>query len=263
MSDLVTVVRTGRIATVSFDTGSRANALSQQLMRDLTVAAQDLHDCPEISAVILKGRDDNFSMGADLKDPEGSRNAKLSLSQRRIALRLGPRLCQAWEDVDALTICTIEGWCIGGGMAIAAACDLRVIADNTTMYVPEVERGMNMGWGSIPRFVALIGTARTKRLAALCEKVDAQTAMQWGLADYTVAPGKAFEKAMQIAADASALPPTALKSVKHDVNVAAHSLARATSHRDLDAFALMQTTDDFKEGIKSFFEGRDPNFTGD
>lgn len=263
MSDLVTVERAGRIATVSFDTGNRANALSQQLMRDLTAAAQDLHDCPDISAVVLKGRADNFSMGADLKDPEGGRNAKLALSQRRVALRVGPRLCQAWEDIDALTICAIEGWCIGGGMAIAAACDLRVVADNTTMYVPEVERGMNMSWGSIPRFVALIGTSRTKRLAALCEKVDADTAIQWGLADYSVAAGKTAEKAQKIATDASALPPTALKSVKHDVNVAAHSLARATSHRDIDAFALMQTSDDFKEGIKSFFEGRDPNFTGD
>lgn len=263
MTDLVTIKQSGRIATVSFDTGNTANALSQELMRQLTAAAERFHDCPDVSAVILAGRPDNFSMGADLKDAEGSQNAKLPLSQRRIALRVGPRLCQAWEDVDALTICAIEGWCIGGGVALAAACDLRVAGEPATIYVPEVERGMNMGWGSIPRFVALVGTARTKRLAALCEKIDAPTAHQWGLVDYLVPAGQSLDKAQQIAADAAALPPTALKAVKHDVNVAAHAMARATGHRDLDAFALMQGTDDFKEGIKAFLDGRDPSFTGD
>ena len=79
---------------------------------------------------------------------------------RRPPWKAGPRLCQAWEDVDALTICAIEGWCVGGGMALAAACDLRVASREATLYVPKVERGMNMSWGSIPRFVALVGPAR-------------------------------------------------------------------------------------------------------
>ncbi|MEM8617942.1 MAG: enoyl-CoA hydratase/isomerase family protein, partial [Pseudomonadota bacterium] len=158
-----------------FDTGQTANALSQALLEDLTKTAQRFHACPDISTVILTGRADNFSMGADLKDPDTSGGPKAPLSQRRIALRRGPALCEAWEKIDALTICAIEGWCIGGGMALAASCDLRIASETSTLYVPEVERGMNMSWGSIPRFVSLIGPARTKRLAALCEKVDAKT----------------------------------------------------------------------------------------
>ncbi|KCZ93854.1 enoyl-CoA hydratase/isomerase family protein [Hyphomonas johnsonii] len=263
MSDLVSVTREGRIATVRFDTGNRANALSQQLMRDLTETAQGFHDCPDISAVILTGRDDQFCMGADLKDPEGTAAAKSSLSQRRVLLRRGPRMCQAWEDVDALTICAVEGWCVGGGVALATACDLRVAADNSTFYVPEVERGMNMSWGSIPRFVALVGPARTKRIAALCEKIGAGMALDWGLCDHVVPAGTAMARAREIAEAAAALPPTALKSVKQDVNVAALALARATGHRDLEAFALMQQSDDFKEGVSAFLKGRKPDFTGD
>ncbi|MEM7494519.1 MAG: enoyl-CoA hydratase/isomerase family protein, partial [Pseudomonadota bacterium] len=157
MTGQVTIERDDRVAIVRFDTGKAANALNQALLEELTNAAKDFHACPDISAVILTGRQDNFSMGADLKDSDTSGGPKAPLSQRRIALRRGPALCDAWEKVDALTICAIEGWCIGGGMALAASCDLRVSSETSTLYVPEVERGMNMSWGSIPRFVALIG----------------------------------------------------------------------------------------------------------
>lgn len=261
--DLVRIQTEGRTAIVSFDTGAKANALSQQLMRELTEAARLFHGDPAISVVILTGRPDNFTLGADLKDPEGADARRAGLSERRILLRNGPSMCEAWEQVDALTICAIEGWCVGGGAALAAFCDLRVASSAATFYVPEVERGMNMSWGSIPRFVALVGPARTKRIAALCERIDAGTALAWGLYDYLAEPGGALPKALEIGASAARLPPTALKMVKHDTNVAALTLAKATAHRDLEAFALMQQTEDFREGVAAFFEKRDPDFTGD
>ena len=263
MAELVTIRTEGRTAIVSFDTGSRANALSQRLMRELTAAAIRFHDAPDISTVILTGRADMFTMGADLKDPERQDPAEVPLSERRIIQRAGPRLCAAWEQVDALTVCAIEGWCIGGGMALMASLDLRVASYEARFYVPEVERGMNMSWGSIPRFVALVGPARAKRLAALCEKVDAKTAEAWGLVDYLAPHGEALDRARTLAQDAAKLPPTALKMVKQDVNVAAHALTRATGHRDLESFLLMQESEDFREGVASFLEGRDPTFTGD
>lgn len=261
--DLVSIRKEGRIATVSFDTGSKANALSQKLMRELTQAARQFHADPSVSAVIVTGRADTFTLGADLKDSEGADVRKLGLAERRIRLRNGPDMCAAWEEIDALTICAIEGWCVGGGAALAGFCDLRVASSAATFYVPEVERGMNMSWGSIPRFVALIGPARTKRIAGLCEKINAETALAWGLYDHVTAPGEALAKAQEIAEAAARLPPTALKMVKQDVNVAALALAKATAHRDLEAFALMQQTEDFREGVKAFFEKRDPDFTGD
>ncbi len=261
--ELVRIQIDGRIATVSFDTGSKANALSQKLMRELTEAARLFAGDPAISAVILTGRAENFTLGADLRESEGVDVRRLGLAERRVRLRTGPAMCEAWEAVDALTISAIEGWCVGGGAALAVSCDLRVAAQTSTIYVPEVERGMNMSWGSIPRFVALIGPARAKRIAGLCEKVGAETALGWGLIDHITPPGGALAKAREIAVAAAKLPPTALKMVKQDVNVAALALARATAHRDLEAFALMQQTDDFREGVKAFFEKRDPDFTGD
>lgn len=259
----VGITRHGRVAIVRFDRGFRANPLSLALLRELTEVARGFHDCPDVSAVVLTGRVDGFCMGMDLKDPAQAASRAGGLARRRIDLRSGPRMCQAWEDVDAITICAIEGWCVGGGAALAAACDLRVMARSARVYVPEVERGMNMSWGSIPRFTALVGPARAKRIAALCEQVDAPTALDWGLADEVCADGEALATACRIAERAAALPPTAMKMVKHDVNIAAHALAKATAHRDFDAFALTEKSADFGEGVASFLEGREPRFTGD
>ena len=253
----------GRIAVVRFDRGDKANALSTDAMRQLTDAARSFHACPDISAVILTGQAQNFTLGADLKDPARTEQRAQKLGGRRISLRIGPEMCEAFERIDALTIVAIEGWCVGGGAALAVACDLRVMAKSSTVYVPEVARGMNMSWGSIPRMTALVGPARAKRLAALCEKVDAATALSWGLADAVCEDGQALERAMQFARAAAALPPTALKMVKRDVNVAALALSQATAHRDLEAFALMERSDDFAEGVSSFLEGREPKFSGD
>jgi enoyl-CoA hydratase len=252
-----------RIAIVRFDRGDKANALSVEALRQLTETARAFHANPDISAVILTGNAHNFSLGADLKDPARADQKDHGLAQRRIALRAGPEMCEAWEKVDAVTIMAIEGWCVGGGAALAVSCDLRVMAKSARVYVPEVARGMNMSWGSIPRITALVGPARAKRLTALCEKVDAETALNWGLADAIAEDGHALVRAMEFATAAAALPPTALKMVKRDVNIAALALSQATAHRDLEAFALMQQSDDYAEGVASFLEGRDPRFTGD
>src|SRR5690606_15234258 len=98
---------------------------------------------------------------------------------------------------------------------------------------------------------------------ALCEQVDATTALDCGLADPVCADGEALATALGLAARAATLPPTAMKMVKHDVNIAAHALARATAHRDFEAFALTEKSADFREGVASFLEGREPGFTGD
>lgn len=262
-NDVVSIEIDDRVAIVRFDRGDKANALSADAMRQLTDAARSFHACPDVSAVILTGQALNFTLGADLKDPARTEQRAQKLSGRRLSLRAGPDMCEAFEKIDALTIAAIEGWCVGGGAALAVACDLRVMAKSATVYVPEVARGMNMSWGAIPRMTALVGPARAKRLAALCEKVDAATALAWGLADAVCEDGRALERAMEFARAAAALPPTALKMVKRDVNVAALALSQATGHRDLEAFALMERSDDFAEGVSAFLEGRKPRFSGD
>lgn len=257
----VSLVKTDRVARVTFDRGYPANPLSLGLMRELTAVAQDLRHDAEINAVILSGRADNFALGFDLKDPETKALANLSLSERRIALQTGGRMCRAWAEIEALTISAISGWCVGGGLALAVSTDLRVMATGATLYAPEIERGMNMSWGSVPRVVNLVGPARAKRILALAERVDAATALAWGLADEVA--DDPLTAAQSLATRAAEMPPVALRMVKQGVDAYATALAGVAAQADFDQFALAQTGSDYAEGVASFLEGRPAAFTGD
>lgn len=251
-----------RIAIVSFDRGIAANPLSYQLMRELTEAARSFEDDHQTSAIILRGGSDNFSLGFDLKDPEVVRMNDATLAERRMVVATGRRMCQAWEDLQPLTISAMEGWCVGGGVALAVATDLRVISRSGRMYVPEVERGMNMSWGSVPRITNLVGPARAKRIIVLAEQMDAEKAVHFGLADELADAGSTFDQAMQLAERAAAMPPVALRMCKRDINAYANALATVASHGDYDDFALASGSQDGEEGRKSFLEKRPPRFTG-
>ncbi len=252
----------GRVAIVSFDRGNTANALSRPLMKELMEAAITLEDDPALAAIVLTGRADVFTLGADLKEAQGSEQRAHGLAARRQALKLGPRLCAAWERLDMLTIAAIEGWTVGGGVALAAACDLRIASAQAKFYIPEVERGMNMSWGSIPRIVALVGPAKAKKLITLCEKWNADQAHHYGLIDEITPAGKTLARALDIAARAASLPPNSVRMTKQDINAAALALAPLASRADMDGFALAQTSEDFSEGVKSFIEKRPAKFTG-
>lgn len=260
--EFVTIERRGRIAIVRFDSGAKANALSSQILKELTLAAHSFDDDFETSAVILTGRDDIFSYGMDLADPEISQIRTKGLAERRALLQAGPRLCRAWEEIAPLTITAIEGWCVGGGVALSASLDLRVISENAIFYVPEIERGMNMSWGSVPRISHLVGPARTKRIVILAEKINAETAVNWGLADKITANQSALELAIEWAEKAASMPPAALRMCKQTINATTTALDRAITHADMDQFALTLASEDYEEGVTSFLEKRPPEYTG-
>jgi enoyl-CoA hydratase len=86
--------------------------------------------------------------------------------------------------MEQITIGAIEGFCIGGGVALAVALDFRVMARNGHMRVPEIGLGMNMSWQSVPRMLHLIGPARTKQAVILADqRISAQEAHEWGLVE--------------------------------------------------------------------------------
>ncbi len=260
--DHVTVERRGRIAVVRFDRGDRTNALSVKLIGELTAAAGTLEDDPEVSAVVIAGSATAFTAGMDLRDPAVLAARGLPLGERRRFLALGSRLCRAWERVEAVTIVAVEGFCIGGGVALAVACDFRVMADNAHFRVPELELGMNMSWQSLPRLTRLVGPARAKRMVIMAEPVDAATALNWGLADGMAAPGGAVDEALAMAERIAAMPPVPVKMTKQSINAAANALDDAVSYMDRDQFALCLGGEDFAEGVAAFAGKRSPRFKG-
>jgi len=255
----VRIERKSRIAIVRFELGDGKNALSRQIMRDLTHAARGFEDDTEISAVILAGAPDVFTLGFDLRE---AALGEVGLAERRRLQALGPRLCRAWETLEPMSFCAIEGWCVGGGVALAASLDLRLAGTGARFYVPEIERGMNMSWQSVPRLVALMGPARTKRLTVMAERLDAKRARDWGLVDEVAPAGGAFDAAMAMAESVAALPPVQVRMCKEGVNAASTALHHAVSFMDRDQYALAAQSEDYREGVRAFLEKRKPKYTG-
>lgn len=261
IGEFITIARDGAVATVTMDRGDGRNAMSRQLILELTEAARSFSDDLITQAVIVTGKG-AFTAGADLKDPGLDRRRAPGLLERRHMTRIGPDLCDAWEKVEQVTICAIEKYCIGGGGALAAACDFRIMAKSSHMRLPEIPLGMNMSWHAVPRLVSLIGPSRAKQFVIFGERVEAEQALTWGLADEVVPDGEALAAARRWAGRIAKLPPNAVRMSKQSVNAAANALHQATTFMDLDQYALATTSEDYREAIKAFLEKREPKFTG-
>ena len=253
----------GRIAVVRFDRGDGINALSPEALRQLTDAARSFEDDGATSVVVLTGGAKSFSAGFDLKDAEGRARKTMDIGALRRHLKLGPRLTRAWQEMEQITIGAIEGFCVGGGVALAVALDFRVMARDAHLRVPEIGLGMNMSWQSVPRMLHLIGPARTKQAVILADdRISAEEAHQWGLVEQVTDPGKAFDAAVALATKIAAQPPISVAMTKLTVNRLAHALDDLAGHMDLDQFALTSLTEDHKEGVAAFLERRKPRFRG-
>lgn len=252
-----------RVAVVRFDRGDGVNALSPEALRQLTDAARSFEDDAETSVVVLAGSAKTFSAGFDLKDPEGKSRASMDLGTLRRHLKLGPRLTRAWQDMEQVTIGAIEGFCIGGGVALAVALDFRVMAKGAHMRVPEIGLGMNMSWQSVPRMLHLMGPARTKQAVILADqRISAAEAYEWRLVEHLAEDGKAFDVAMALAEKIAAQPPLSVAMTKLTINRLAHALDDLASHMDVDQFALASMSEDHKEGVAAFLGKRKPKFRG-
>ncbi len=248
----VTVERNGSVAIVRFDRGGNRNAFTQELIRDLTEVARMFHDDLDTQAVILTGTPRSFSAGIDLKERQqlfADGTTDLELRQTYYA---GVRLCQAWEDMPQVTIAAIESMAVGAGVALALACDWRVMGDDAFLYVPEVKIGINLQWGALPRLVTLVGPARAKRICILCEKMTASKALEWGLADEIATSGAVVEAAVELAIAAAAVPAPAMRMVKEAVNATANALHKATGFADADQSQLSSNFRSARDAANDF-----------
>ncbi|MAL80074.1 MAG: enoyl-CoA hydratase [Sneathiella sp.] len=258
----LTVTRDHRIVTVRIDRGIDFNPLSVETMQELTDVARSFEGDTEISAIILTGNGKNFTVGFDLKDPAVKARGEAGIMERREMLAVGPKMSRAWEELAPMTLVAIDGYCIGGGVALSVACDMRIASKDAVFWVPEIRNGMNMSWQSIPRMVNLMGPARTKQLCIVADKISAERAERWGLIEELAEPGKAYDLALDYARKIAAQPPLPVRMIKQGASVAANALNHAVSYMDLDQYAVTLSSEDYAEGINAFMEKREPEFRG-
>jgi enoyl-CoA hydratase/carnithine racemase len=258
----IAVTRRDAVCEVAMTRTQARNALNGALMEELTEAARLLRLRTDVLAVILTGTESYFSAGADLGASQ-ARAAQATLMETRRAVMAGPDLCKAWDEIEAVTIAAIEGYCIGGACALAVSCDFRVMGAGAYMRLPEVPLGMNMSWRTLPKLVALAGPSRAKQYVMFGEAADAQRCLAWGFADEVALAGQALVAARRWADKAAALPPLPVRMTKEAINAQAGALFRATSAMDRDQWLLTSESADFAEGARAFAEKRPPRFRGD
>jgi enoyl-CoA hydratase len=246
----------GRLAIVRLNRRAARNALSQALMRGLTRCARELADRTDIDAAILTGDETCFSAGVDLKEARSWADESLPLVQRREIAALGYRMCKAWEELPQIAIAAIEGYAVGGGLALALACDWRVLAEDAFVALPEIALGIPLTWGTIARLTNLLGPARAKRLTILCERLGAAEALAIGLVDYTSPKGQALAKARAIAMQAIAMPAAAVRMSKESINAVATVLNHAAGHMAHDQVVLAGASAESRAARAAAVRGR-------
>ena len=258
------IEKDNHIAIVIFNRPDKLNTLNIELMAEIIKVVQGFNNDEQTRVVIFTGAGKNFSCGVDLADPELidriSSGTKLMKSR---FLKQGPNMIREIYEMSQITIAAVNGFALGGGACIAAACDFRIGADNCKIGYPEINLGMNLSWKALPMCVHLIGPARAKQMVILGKKEDASTLLDWGFIDKVVPSQKLILAANEMALEYAAKAPFAAQMIKQSVNAISSAMDQAIMHMDADQYQLTTDSKDFKEGVQAFFDKRTPEFKGD
>ena len=183
--DTIAIELDGAVGRLWLSRPEKLNPLSTTALEELAVAAHWFDSLPDVRVVVVGGRGRAFSAGADVAS-FSERTA--GDSSPRVAADAGRRMADAVEAMEAVTVARLHGYCVGGGVVLAAACDLRIAAEGTRFSIPEVDLGIPLAWGGIPRLVREIGPAATKELVMTCRPFDAEEARDLGLVNRVTPP---------------------------------------------------------------------------
>ncbi len=223
----------GTHGSLVFNQGDKLNPLSTQTLLDMEIAARWFDSHPELRVVVVRGEGRAFCAGADLSSfgPDG-----MADYPPHVAGDAGRRMADALEAMRAIAIAQIHGHCVGGGLVVAAACDLRIAADATMFSIPEVDIGIPLAWGGINRLVREIGPALTKELVITCRPFDAAEALASGFLNRVVPEGELEQAVTELANEVASKPMFATQATKSAVNeVTSKMVGTAGAWRDAEA----------------------------
>lgn len=245
------------IATITLNRPQALNAIDRDLARRLRETAQAIGAENSVRAVLLRGAERAFSTGADLRE-----RLAMTPDELREHTRLIREAAEAIAALPVPVLALIRGFCLAGGAELALACDLRFADTTARIAFPEVRRGIFPGAGGMLRLPRLVGPARAADLILSGRVIDAEEALHIGLVDRVVPPEElepaAAEYLEEIAKNAPLAVRAAKAALRHAFDVDQEEAARLIEQLR----AELDETEDYREGLRAFAEGRPPRFRG-
>jgi enoyl-CoA hydratase len=233
------------------------NALDTETVIAAAKMVRDLQDDASVRVIVITGAGKAFIAGADIaemlqKTPE----------QARVYSELGHDLMRSVERLSKPVISAINGYCLGGGMEVALASDIRLASEKARFGLPETILGIIPGWGAVPRATRLVGAAVTKELIFSGELIDSRRALEIGLVNHVVPDEDLMGFALDMARKMCRQSRFAVARAKEVVEASLDAPLAVACAVETDAFvACFQSGDQF-EGMRAFLEKREPDFGG-
>jgi 2-(1,2-epoxy-1,2-dihydrophenyl)acetyl-CoA isomerase len=255
----VSVVDDGAVRTLTVSNPGRRNAIPKTGWSEL-LAALDAFEGSDQRVMVLRGAGEDFCAGADLVDLDtlefssAADNAELMRRSSTVALRLA--------GLSKPTVAAVRGVAVGAGMNLAIGCDIVIAASDARFSEIFVLRGLTMDMGGTWLLPRLVGLAQARDLALTGRVVDATEALAMGLVGLVVEPEQLGEAAAERALLLSSGAPLAQRFVKAGLNRSSTMTFEQAIAFENQAQAVLLASEDAREGIAAFIEGRDPEFRG-
>jgi enoyl-CoA hydratase/carnithine racemase len=249
--DTIEVSVDGGRGALTLNRPDKLNPLSSSTLNEIEAAARwlDLHD--ELKVVVVSGRGRAFSAGADVS----SFGAAPPDRSPRDDADSGWRMARAMDELRAVTIARLHGWCVGGGLVLAAVCDLRIAAAGTRFSIPEVDLGIPLAWGGIPRLVREIGPAMTKELVMTCREFGPEEAKAAGFLNRVVADDALDTAVEELVTALLEKPKLALLAIKAHTNAVTEAMVgTGRSWSDADGLLTALRDPECRESGRRYLE---------
>lgn len=255
--ELVLQERRGAVAVLTMNRPDKHNALNGALRCAFLGALDRASGDADVRVVVITGAGArSFVSGADVSEMA----SRTPTEQRRVMS--GPSIYEAVWRLTKPVVAAINGYCFGGGLELALACDIRIASSTARFGQPEIALGLIPGGGATQRLPRVIGSGAAARLILTGDPIDAAEAHRMGLVEEVAAPDELRSRAMAIAERIASRSPVALAAAKEALRTSLSAPLEAGLRAEAALFQLCFASADASEGMRAFAEKRPPSFTG-